>query len=421
MLKRYFKVSLGIIIPLLLFFISTNSVNAQVTCFYSVAFNTCTTLSNECTPQLECPDFGDCCTKAWFEGGQTQEACPQTIACVAATPTSTSTPTPTTAPGTTATPTPVPSGPVDCDPGYSCDFVPGGTATCTNNAGYSETCLMPNGSSTGNCCRPLSGVYLCSGNGVSDCTTELGIGYGCDAFGANFGPCPAGDDSCTSCDELSPNSCDPVSSPLPCVEQNETIGYRCESTIDGCYPCFEGDTVFGCFPEPEYSTAAFGSSEAAFEECAAACAGLAPTQFRCDEELGCVESGSGPYNGYAECALSCNAPSLFCTDDGHPVAFPTDENGNPRRIYTAIGCLPIADFTQFAQFFISIGISIAGGLSLLLMGIAGILMKTSAGNPQRLQAGRELLTAAIAGLMLVIFSAFVLRVLGVNILGIAQL
>lgn len=46
---------------------------------------------------------------------------------------------------------------------------------------------------------------------------------------------------------------------------------------------------------------------------------------------------------------------------------------------------------------------------------------TSQGDPRRLQSGKELLTAAIAGLLLVIFSVLILRVIGVNILGIPGL
>ena len=43
---------------------------------------------------------------------------------------------------------------------------------------------------------------------------------------------------------------------------------------------------------------------------------------------------------------------------------------------------------------------------------------TSAGNPEQLNAGRELVSAAVTGLLLVIFSLFLLRFIGVNVIGI---
>ncbi len=87
-------------------------------------------------------------------------------------------------------------------------------------------------------------------------------------------------------------------------------------------------------------------------------------------------------------------------------------------INTAIGCIPIGDTDEFIGFILRWAIGIGGGIAFLLIVFAGFQIMTSAGNPERLQAGRELLTSAIAGLILLIFSVFILRIIGVNILGI---
>ena len=60
--------------------------------------------------------------------------------------------------------------------------------------------------------------------------------------------------------------------------------------------------------------------------------------------------------------------------------------------------------------------AVSGGLAFLsvLMGAATVL--TSAGDPLRLRAGKDMLTNSLLGLFLIIFSIFLLRVVGVEIL-----
>ncbi|KKR84165.1 MAG: hypothetical protein UU32_C0049G0003 [Candidatus Woesebacteria bacterium GW2011_GWB1_41_10] len=48
------------------------------------------------------------------------------------------------------------------------------------------------------------------------------------------------------------------------------------------------------------------------------------------------------------------------------------------------------------------------------------MIMTSGGNPERLKAGQELLTSAISGLILLIFSVFVLKFIGVDILKLCK-
>jgi len=85
-------------------------------------------------------------------------------------------------------------------------------------------------------------------------------------------------------------------------------------------------------------------------------------------------------------------------------------------IDTAIGCIPIGNTNEFIGFILRWAIGIGGGIAFLLIVFAGLQIMTSAGNPERLQAGRELLTSAIAGLILLVFSVFILRIIGVDIL-----
>lgn len=87
------------------------------------------------------------------------------------------------------------------------------------------------------------------------------------------------------------------------------------------------------------------------------------------------------------------------------------------KSWTAIGCIATTPEGFISQF-LTFAIGIAGGIAFLLILFGGFQMMTSAGNPERLTAGKELVGAAVSGLLLIIFSLFLLRLIGFSILGI---
>lgn len=90
-----------------------------------------------------------------------------------------------------------------------------------------------------------------------------------------------------------------------------------------------------------------------------------------------------------------------------------------KGIQTAIGCIPVLNGTNdLMGFVLGWAIGIGGGIAFLLILFAGFQIMTSSGDPQKLKAGQELLTAAISGVIMLIFSVFILRVIGVDILKI---
>jgi hypothetical protein len=90
---------------------------------------------------------------------------------------------------------------------------------------------------------------------------------------------------------------------------------------------------------------------------------------------------------------------------------------NDGCVSTAIGEVNISSGDFVAKFF-SIGIGVGSMIAFLLILFGALQMMTSAGNPEKLNAGKELVTAAITGLLFIIFSIFLLRIIGVDILGI---
>lgn len=86
-------------------------------------------------------------------------------------------------------------------------------------------------------------------------------------------------------------------------------------------------------------------------------------------------------------------------------------------MWTAVGCIP-TNATSIVQVFIKIGLSIAGGVALLMILVAGFMLTTSQGDPKRTNEAKELLTSAVIGLLFIIFSVTMLQFIGVRILQI---
>lgn len=87
-------------------------------------------------------------------------------------------------------------------------------------------------------------------------------------------------------------------------------------------------------------------------------------------------------------------------------------------IETAIGCIPVGNTNSFMSWVLGWAIGVGGGIAFLLIFYASFMVMTSQGDPQRLKAGQELLTSAISGLIMLIFSVFILNFIGIDILGI---
>lgn len=130
----------------------------------------------------------------------------------------------------------------------------------------------------------------------------------------------------------------------------------------------------------------------------------------------CIEIQNGRYLSETEC-LGNNAGM------GIKVNFPQCRFQNGRLdtdlgIPTAFGCIPIASVNTLVVFLIKWGLRFAGGVAMLLIIIAAILLITSSGDLKKIQSAKELITATITGILMLIFSIFILRFIGANILQI---
>jgi len=111
----------------------------------------------------------------------------------------------------------------------------------------------------------------------------------------------------------------------------------------------------------------------------------------------------------------CGTPEE-CSGAGGKIIKDCNEPNNP-GIPTAIGCIHTSP-AVFVKDLLTFLLGISGGLAFLMMLIGAFQMLTSAGNPETLHAGRERLTSAVIGLLIVIFAVLLLQIIGLDILRI---
>lgn len=129
-----------------------------------------------------------------------------------------------------------------------------------------------------------------------------------------------------------------------------------------------------------------------------------PTSDRCPGSCPCALSGSVWRCGGSVIPPVTPIPSGFqvqrCSGGG---------------VNTGIGCIPTTA-AGFASFFLGYLLGIAGVVAFFLILVAGFQILTSAGNPEKLEGAKQLLTAAVIGLFFIILSVLLLQIIGYQIL-----
>ncbi|MCL6096886.1 MAG: pilin [Patescibacteria group bacterium] len=101
-----------------------------------------------------------------------------------------------------------------------------------------------------------------------------------------------------------------------------------------------------------------------------------------------------------------------------PCSNGANKNGVCTQVDTGLG-IPIGTNPQsLIRSIFGLILSISGGIALLLIIISGYRVLASQGNPEALKGAREQLTAAIVGLLFIIFALVILQIIGYDILRI---
>lgn len=126
---------------------------------------------------------------------------------------------------------------------------------------------------------------------------------------------------------------------------------------------------------------------------------------------------SGKYMVQVEIMHGVYIDCAEITVEGKPIPI---EGRNPcvgNVCQTALGDIG-ATIKSFTGKILAIAIGLAGGIALILMVVGAIRVLTSTGNPQAVAGGREIFVAALVGLLFLIFSTVILRLLGYWVIGI---
>jgi len=116
-----------------------------------------------------------------------------------------------------------------------------------------------------------------------------------------------------------------------------------------------------------------------------------------------VASGNPSYTNNAAGASSATAktdPTAGCSDT---------------QINTALGCISV-ETKGFSASLLKFLAGIAGGISLVIMLVATIQIMTGGDNAEQVKKGKELFTGAITGLLFIIFSVALLRIIAGDIM-----
>jgi len=143
------------------------------------------------------------------------------------------------------------------------------------------------------------------------------------------------------------------------------------------------------------------------------------TLTECTSHQSCYD---GSYrNTHSGC--SWDGRSWFCTplvSQGTSNSVFCDGDIN-KGINTALGCIKVGSGNDLITSILRLATGLGGGIALALILYGVFTVTTSAGMPDKLKAGSEIITSAVIGLIFILLSIFLVNLIGINILGIPGL
>lgn len=119
------------------------------------------------------------------------------------------------------------------------------------------------------------------------------------------------------------------------------------------------------------------------------------------------------------CYPGCGCDNHGCMSNSNFTSrpLPCTENGTCETAVGTISTNPTSN-NYLVKTIFRISLSLVGGIAVLLIMLSGFRIISSQGNPEKLQGAKEQLTAAIIGLLFVIFAYSILSFIGVDLLSV---
>lgn len=76
--------------------------------------------------------------------------------------------------------------------------------------------------------------------------------------------------------------------------------------------------------------------------------------------------------------------------------------------------------TNFLSRVFQIAFGVGVGSGIILIGVGGLTIASAAGDPEKINQGRDQIVSALIGLTVVVFSIVILEILGVDLLGLGK-
>lgn len=97
---------------------------------------------------------------------------------------------------------------------------------------------------------------------------------------------------------------------------------------------------------------------------------------------------------------------------------PKTNNYSEGGLWTGFGCVQTSLSSFIQEVVFRVGIGFAGLVSLGCIIFSAFLLQTSRGDAEGIQAARDMIQSCLIGLLMIIFSIFILRLIGIDILRI---